>query len=77
MMRRLFIGIRNWWNYLVSVQEWPFSAIPRLLRDRSASNYRFPCAVPLKAGYVSASRPGGIFLDLANPAAGGTELGTV
>jgi len=26
--------------------------------------------------YVSASRPGGIFLDLANPALGGTELET-
>ena len=37
----------------------------------SASNYGFPCAVPLKAGYVSVSRPGGIFLDLVNPARAG------
>jgi len=43
--------------YLVSIHKGLFSAI-------FVSNCGFPCAVPLRAGYVSVSRPGGIFLDL-------------
>ena len=44
---------------LVSIHKWPFSAIPRWARDKSASN----CGVPCATYYRTSPRPavGGIF----------------